>query len=184
MSFQFSKPTAPAMGGFFKPAEHDGHLILITQVYAIEDRYDQFKGKEVPAATVDLVDLNDAAQELREGVLVTHTGIVNRLSAGQSLVLGRIGKATTKSGFEAWVLEEYREDSDDVVRAQAWMEAREKGITQPAPQAAPAPAPQPQQQTPAPQAPAATLPAAGGGQAMADPNDPAVQALLQSLQQK
>ena len=176
MSFQFSKPTAPAMGGFLKPAQCEGHLLLVTQVYEIKDRFDNFKGKEIPAATVDLVDLDDPAQELREGVLVTHTGIVNRLSPGQALLLGRIGKATTKSGFEAWVLEEYREDSDDAVRAQAWMEAREKGITQPAPQAAPAapPAPAPvQQQAPAPTA-----------TPMADPSDPAVQALLASLQQQ
>ncbi|GAA0989183.1 hypothetical protein Q7689_11335 [Nocardiopsis tropica] len=182
MSFQFSKPSVPAMGGFFKPAEHAGHLILITQVYAIEDRFDQFKQREVPAATVDLVDLDEVPGEgLREGVLVTHTGIVNRLHAGQSLVLGRIGKAITKSGFEAWVLEEYREDSDDAVRAQAWMEAREKGITRPVPQTAPAapvPAPAQQEATAAPASPAPAAPA------MADPSDPAVQALLASLRQK
>ena len=85
------------------------------------------------------------------------------------MVLGRIGKAPTKNGFEAWVLAEF-DPATDAPRAQAWIEAQGKPtVSQPAP----APA---QQQAPAPAAPAAP--------AMADPNDPAVQALLQSLQQK
>lgn len=168
MSFQFSQPSAPAMGGFFKPAEHDGHLILITNVHKIEDRFDQFKGREVPAATCDLVDLDDTAEGLREGVLVTHGGLVNRLHPGAHMVLGRIGKAQTKSGFEAWVLAEF-DPATDAPRAQAWIETQGKPqVSQPAP--APAPA------APAPQAQATP--------AMADPNDPAVQALLASLQQK
>lgn len=168
MSFNFSQPSAPAMGGFLKPAEHEGHLVLITQVHRIEDRYDQFKAREVPAATVDLVDLDSEDRELREGALVTHTGIVNRLSPGAHMVLGRIGKAPTKSGFEAWVLAEFDPNADPA-RAQAWLDSQSGG----------APAAQPQQQTPAPQQ---QTPAPGGGQSMADPNDPAVQALLASLQ--
>ena len=177
MTFQFSQPSAPAMGGFFKPAEHDGHLILITNVHKIEDRFDQFKGKEVPAATCDLVDLDEVPGEgLREGVLVTHGGLVNRLHPGAHMVLGRIGKATTKSGFEAWVLAEF-DPEKDAPRAQAWIEAQGKpAVSQPAP----APV---QQQAPAPTAPAAPAPQAPAP-AMADPNDPAVQALLASLQQK
>lgn len=180
MSFQFNQPSAPAMGGFFKPAEHDGHLVLIINVHTIEDRYDNFKGRDVPAATCDVVDLDEPNPELREGVLVTHTGLVTRLHPGAHMVLGRIGKAPTKSGFEAWVLAEFDPNSDPA-RAQAWLE--KQGNT-------PAPA---QQQAPAQQAPAAPAPAApapaqqqtptpGGGQSMADPNDPAVQALLKSLQ--
>lgn len=175
MSFQFNQPSAPAMGGFFKPAEHDGHLVLIINVHTIEDRYDNFKGREVPAATCDVVDLDEPNPELREGVLVTHTGIVNRLHPGAHMVLGRIGKAPTKSGFEAWVLAEFDPNSDPA-RAQAWLDKQNSGAPAaqaqqqaPAPQAAPAPAPAPQQQAPA-------------AQSMADPNDPAVQALLQSLQ--
>lgn len=183
MSFQFNQPSAPARGGFFKPAEHDGHLILITNVHKIEDWYDNFKGRDVPAATCDLVDLDSQDRELREGVLVTHTGIVNRLHPGAHMVLGRIGKAPTKNGFEAWVLAEF-DPATDAPRAQAWIEAQGKPtVSQPAP----APA---QQQAPAPAAPASyeaasTTPApAPAAPAMADPNDPAVQALLQSLQQK
>mgnify|MGYP001201178289 FL=1 len=154
----FSQPSGG--GGFFKPAEHDGHLVLITNCHKIEDRYDQFKGRDVPAAPVDVVDL-DGDQALREGVLMTHGGLVNRLSVGAHMVLGRIGKAPTASGFEAWVLGPFTEGADDV-RAEQWVTNHQK----------PAPAP-----APAPQAPAASAPA------MADPNDPAVQALLKSLQQ-
>lgn len=178
MSFTFSQPSGG--GGFFKPADHDGHLILITNCHKIEDRFDQFKGKDVPAATVDVVDL-DGDQELREGVLMTHGGLVNRLATGAHMVLGRIGKATTTSGFEAWVLGPFDENGQDAQRAGAWLEAQARGqVSQPAPQAAPA-APV-QQQAPAPAAPAAPAPQAQAAPAMADPNDPAVQALLQSLQ--
>lgn len=170
----FSQPSGG--GGFFKPAEHEGHLVLITNCHKIEDRYDQFKGKDVPAATVDVVDL-DGDQELREGVLMTHAGLVNRLSPGAHMVLGRIGKATTSGGFEAWVLAPFDEAGDDARRAEAWVVNYQRpAVAQPQQQAAPAPAapaaPAPAQQ----QAPAAAAPA------MADPNDPAVQALLQSLQ--
>ncbi|WP_017612095.1 hypothetical protein [Nocardiopsis salina] len=172
MSFTFTQPSNNA-GGFFRPAEHDGHLVLITQVHKIEDRYDQFKKHEVPAATCDLVDLDDSAQ-LREGVLITHTGIVNRLSPGAHMVLGRIGKALTKNGFEAWVLAEFDPNSDPA-RAQAWLDKQNSGAPAAQPEQTPAsqaaPAPAPQQQAPA-------------AQGMADPSDPAVQALLQSLQQK
>ena len=184
MSFQFSQPSAPAMGGFFKPAEHDGHLILITNVHKIEDRFDQLKGKDVPAATCDLVDLDEVPGEgLREGVLVTHGGLVNRLHPGAHMVLGRIGKATTKSGFEAWVLAEF-DPATDAPRAQAWIEAQGKPqVSQPAPDPTTAPVQQQAPAAPAPAAPAAPAPQAQAP-AMADPNDPAVQALLASLQQK
>ncbi|MFC9089016.1 hypothetical protein [Nocardiopsis dassonvillei] len=181
MSFTFSQPSGG--GGFFKPAEHDGHLVLITNCHKIEDRYDQFKGRDVPAATVDVVDL-DGSAELREGVLMTHGGLVNRLTPGAHMVLGRIGKAPTSSGFEAWVLGPFDEQGQDAARAQAWLDGQARPqMSQPAtPQAAPAApaAPAPVQQQ-APAAPAAPAPAAP---AMADPNDPAVQALLASLQQK
>ncbi|WP_017599219.1 hypothetical protein [Nocardiopsis lucentensis] len=165
MSFTFSQPSGG--GGFFKPAEHDGHLVLITNCHKIEDRYDQLKGKETPAATVDVVDL-DGDAELREGVLMTHGGLVNRLSPGAHMVLGRIGKATTSSGFEAWVLQPFDETGQDTQRAQAWLENHAKPT-------------QPQQQASAAQTPAAP---ASSATPMADPNDPAVQALLASLQQK
>ena len=177
MSFSFSQPSGG--GGFFKPAEHEGHLILITNCHKIEDRFDQFKGKDVPAATVDVVDLDAPTPELREGVLMTHGGLVNRLSPGAHMVLGRIGKATTNSGFEAWVLAPFDEAGQDAARAGAWLEVQSRNqVSQPAPQTAPAPAPV-QQQAPAPAAPA---PQTTPTPAMADPNDPAVQALLQSLQ--
>jgi len=164
----FSQPSGG--GGFFKPAEHENHLVLITNCHSIEDRYDTFKGKEIPSATCDIVDLDDPAATLRERILVTHSGIVNRLSPGAHMVLGRIGKAPTKSGFEAWVLGPFTEGVDDT-RAEQWVmnSARPtmaQPVATPAPQQAPAPAP----------APAASAPA------MADPNDPAVQALLADLQ--
>lgn len=175
MTFPFTQPSGG--GGFFKPAEHENHLVLITQVHKVEDRFDSFKEREIPAATVDLIDLDDPVEELRKGILITHTGIVNRLSAGAHMVLGRIGKAPTKNGFEAWVLAEFDPNADPA-RAQAWLDKQNSG----------APAAQPQQQTPAPQAAPAPASApqqqAPATQGMADPSDPAVQALLASLQRQ
>ena len=176
MSFQFNQPSGN--GGYFKPAKANGHLVLILDVYSIDTRFDSMKGGDAPIATVDLVDLDEPGQELRERCWITHEGILNKFAVGDRMVLGRIGQVPTKNGNQAWVLGAFNEDVDGH-RAGAWMDARSRlGITQPAPQAAPAatPAPAPvQQQAPAPAPQAAP---------MADPNDPAVQALLASLQQQ
>ncbi|WP_116248188.1 hypothetical protein [Nocardiopsis sp. FIRDI 009] len=176
MSFTFSQPTG---GGFFKPVEHDGHLVLITNCHKIEDRYDHFKARDVPAATVDVVDL-DGDQKLREGVLMTHGGLVNRLSPGAHMVLGRIGKATTSSGFEAWVLAPFDEQGADARRAQEWLDSQTPDQASAAPRAESGTASSTQE----PVRQRASSTATAGTPAMADPNDPAVQALLASLQQK
>ena len=137
----FNQPAAG--GGFFKPAEANGHLVLITTVHEIAKRFDQLRNEEIDQAVVDLVDLDAAGQELRERINVTHKGIVSRLTAGSGLVLGRIGQVATTSGFQAWALLPFAEGSDDV-RAGAWVTAHQPSFTQAAaPQAAPAPAPAP-----------------------------------------
>lgn len=153
--------------GYFKPAEAAGHLVLITRVHEISTRYDDLKGADAPIATVDLVDLDAPGQELRERAFVTHAGIINRLSVGSSMVLGRIGQAPTKSGNHAWVLDRFQEGVDDA-RAAQWVQANhQRQMTQPAPaSAAPVPAAPLQAATPT------TNPA----------QTPEVQALIQSLQ--
>lgn len=163
----FNQPSAG--GGFFKPAEHSGHLVLFTVVHEIGKKFDQLKQAEIDQAVVDVVDL-DGDNELRERVAVTHAAIVNRLAAGATFVLGRIGQVATKSGFQAWALLPFNEGTDDV-KAEAWVNAHKPTFNQAAPAAAAQAA-----------APAAAQPpvntATGEIAAGVNLNDPAVQALL------
>ncbi|WP_432139745.1 hypothetical protein [Streptomyces sp. bgisy154] len=168
----FNQPTAG--GGFLKPAEMNGHLVLFTVVHEIGKRYDQLRNEEIDQAVVDVVDL-EGDNELRERVNVTHKGIVSRLDSGATFVLGRIGQVSTKSGFQAWALLPFNEGTDDA-KAEAWVNAHKPTFTQAAPPqtaaaASPAPAAQPPVNT-------TTGEIAGG----VDLSDPAVQALLAQVQ--
>lgn len=173
----FNQPSEAAFGGFFKPADHNGHLILITVVHSIGKKFDTLRNEEIDQADVDIVDL-EGDNQLREHVNITHKAIVSRLSAGATLILGRIGQVPTKSGFQAWALNPFNEGVDDV-KAGAWVTANQPTFTQaatPAPQPAPAPAaPQPAAQPPVN---TTTGEIAGG----VDLNDPAVKALLAQVQ--
>lgn len=172
----FNQPTAG--GGFLKPAEMNGHLVLFTVVHEIGKRYDQLRNEEIDQAVVDVVDL-EGDSELRERVNVTHKGIVSRLAPGATFVLGRIGQVATKSGFQAWALLPFNEGVDDA-KAEAWVNAHKPTFTQ----AAPAPAAAPVQTAPAP-APAAQPPVnttTGEITGGVDLSDPAVQALLAQVQ--
>jgi len=137
----FNQPTSS--GGFFKPADANGHLILVTTVHEITQRYDDLRKKDMDNATVDLVDLDDGGQELQERVIVSHPALVNRLSVGGGLTLGRIGQIPTQSGFQAWALLPFQEGVDDK-RAEQWVHAHRPTFNQAAaPAAAPAPVPAP-----------------------------------------
>jgi hypothetical protein len=121
--------------GYFKPADHDGSLILITTVHSIERKFDQMRGEDIDQATVDLVDIT-ADGELTERVFISHKGIVNRLHVGDANILGRIGQVETKTGMKAWVLNSFTDE--DVPLATAWVTKSRGGFTPPA--EAPAPA--------------------------------------------
>ena len=130
----FSQPATSS--GFFKPADHSGHLILITLVHRFEQRYDEMKGEEITVAITNLVDL-DFDMQLRENVIMSHPGIVNRLRATATNVLGRIGQTPTKKGHPAWVLNDATGNAADIATATAWVEKQNTNtFTQPA--AAPA----------------------------------------------
>lgn len=172
----FNQPTEAAFGGFFKPAEHNGHLVLITVVHSIGKKFDTLRNEEIDQADVDVVDL-DTDGQLREHVNITHKAIVSRLTPGATLILGRIGQVPTKSGFQAWALNPFNEGVDDK-KAEAWVNAHKPTFTQAAPaapQTAPAAAPAPAAQPPVN---TATGEIAGG----VDLGDPSVQALLAQLQ--
>jgi hypothetical protein len=161
MTTAFAQPSPS--GTFLKPADLNGHLILVTDVVETFDRYDELAGKDKLNARFSYVDL-DGDQQLVTDAINSHPGIALRLKAhaGKGTpVLGRITQeASKKAGFNAaWVLGEFTEGVDDV-RASAWLAAHAaKAVAQPAPVAAPTvAAPAPVAPTPAPVAPvAATL---------------------------
>lgn len=115
----FNQPTSG--GGFLKPAEHQNHLLLFTNVKRSDRRYDELRKGEIDEFTVDVVDL-DGDQLLRENVKVGHVGITNKLTVGATNVLGRISTVDTGKGNPAWVLVGFNDA--DVPKAQAWVEAQ------------------------------------------------------------
>lgn len=108
-------------GAFFKPADHNGHLVLFTAIKDVHRRYDELRKGEIDEYVVDFVDL-DGDQQLRTDVKVGHVGITNKLSKGAKNVLARVGTVDTGKGNPAWVLHNFQDA--DVPRAQAWVEAQ------------------------------------------------------------
>jgi hypothetical protein len=112
----FNQPAS--MGSYFKPSDHNGHLILITKVKSSQRRFDEMRKAEIDEFIVDLVDL-DGDQILHEDVKVSHVGITNRLRIGSANILGRIGSVNTGKGHPAWVLNSFTDT--DVPKAQLWV---------------------------------------------------------------
>ena len=130
----FQQPTTSS--GYFKPRDHVGELILITEVHEMRQRYDEMKKADTTEAIVDLAVITEDGP-LEERVVVSHAGIVNRLTVGARNVLGRIGTTPTKSGHDAYILKSY-DDGDDQI-AMAWVN-KQQGFSQPAAAAPAAPA--------------------------------------------
>jgi hypothetical protein len=106
-------------GGFFKPADHDGSLVLFTSVSAPETRFDALRNADIEQVRVDFVDFADG--ELKRDCIVSHIGLTSRLK-GKSMVLGRIGQAETRSGKHAWVLTRF--SPEDEATAKAWLDSQ------------------------------------------------------------
>lgn len=165
MTTQFAQPSASGL--FLRPADLNGHLVLVTEVTEAFDRYDDLAGKDKLNVRFNYVDL-DGDQQLVEDAISSHPGIALRLKphVGKgSAVLGRIGQEPSKkAGFNpTWVLGEYQEGVDDV-RASQWLTQRaQQQMQQPTPAAQAAPAAAPSMAThghaPAPAPVAAPAPA-------------------------
>ena len=125
----FNQPAV--MGSYFKPSDHNGHLVLITRVKTTQRRFDEMRKAEIDEFVVDIVDL-DGDQILHEDVKISHIGITNRLRVGSTNILGRIGSVNTGKGHPAWVLNSFADT--DVPKAQAWV--TQKQFAQPQPQPA------------------------------------------------
>jgi hypothetical protein len=154
-------------GGFFESKNALGHLVLITKVHSITQVTDTYGGvaRLVDEVVMDLVDLDAIDPQTgqpahRERVKNQHVGIVNRLTVGKELVLGRIGQVQTANGNTTFVLQPF-DEATDAPRAAAWVNAWRAGqVAQPqapapafpAPPAAFPPVPGPQVPVAAPQA--------------------------------
>lgn len=158
----FNQPATS--GGYFEAKNAINHLILITRVHSVYHNADNvYAGKPQPRdeAKVDLVDL-DSDGQLRERVIVTHPGLVNRLVTGATNVLGRIGQVPSEKGNPAYVLNNY--EPHDVPRAHQWVAAYQAGQFQ-----SPAEQPGNGPQTAAPAQAPATAPAQVPAPAQAPP---------------
>jgi hypothetical protein len=157
----FSQPTS---GDWFKPKDISGHLILVTKVHEVGERYDNLSGRDKPYAIMDYVDLDEPGQELHAHVNDNHPGVANKLVKAHrtgEMVLGRITQVPSDKGNPAWVLGPYVEGQDDQ-RALAWVNAHPinnfgQQTTTSSRAAAPRPQPPPAQQY-APQPPAVPAP--------------------------
>lgn len=124
----------PAGGGvFFRPADHNGNLILVIEAFAEETRYDDMRKGDVRDVTVDLVDLDADEPEILGGVVLSHKGLTRHVKVGDTMVLGRIGTVETKKGT-AYVLNRFTEE--DAAQAEKWVENNKTRPTFTAPRSA------------------------------------------------
>lgn len=169
MTEQFAAPDNS--GGFFQPAEMNGHLLVI-EVHSVETEVPTVHGpSDAVKATVHDID----AQTTEEDALIFPKVLFSSLrkQVGHK-VLGILGQGIAKPGQSApWVLNDASGDAAAAARATAYLAARAAGqFSAPAPGAnfttAPVAAP------PAP-APAAAAPP------QVDLTDPNVVAALAAL---
>lgn len=123
-NYTFNQPSEPITEyhRFVKPADMDGHLLLILSVDGKREVFDKFKGSNVMTVEVTLVDLDGA--KVPQKVRWQHGGLVSRLNVGEQNVLVRMGKVQTKKGFAAWSLIAHK--PADTTVAVEWLEANSK----------------------------------------------------------
>lgn len=109
-------------GGYFKPAQHEGSLVLFESVIEAGREFDQMANIERDTRTVVVVDLDGNCTP--RTVKVTHGGIVKKLPVGATNILGRIEKVKTSNGYQAWVLQPYK--AEDAAQAKAWIDGGRK----------------------------------------------------------
>ena len=117
----FNQPTEDSTAGgvfYFKPADNDGDLLLIETVIEAGREFDQMTNSERDFRVVSLVNLDRDATPAT--VKVTQSALVRKLPAGQTMILGRLGKAKTSNGYNAWVLNPYT--PADAAKAKAWLD--------------------------------------------------------------
>lgn len=131
--------TAPAGGGdFIDCREMVGDLVLFVAIRSSRTRWDDLREEDATILTIDFVNLSKEG-ELLTGVQCSDKYVVNKLSVGQTYVLGRIQQLEPKkAGWKgAIILAPYEEA--DIAVAQKWVEANKpKAFAGPAEEAKPA----------------------------------------------
>ena len=137
MTEQFAAPDNS--GGFFQPAEMNGHLLVI-EVHSVETEVPTVHGpSDAVKATVHDID----AQTTEEDALIFPKVLVSSLrkQVGHK-VLGILGQGIAKPGQSApWVLNDASGDAAAAARATAYLAALAAGQFSAPEVATPAPAP-------------------------------------------
>lgn len=120
----FNQPiedNASSGGGvlYFKPAENDGDLILFETVIEAGREFDQMANAEREFRIVTAINLDTDATPTT--YKVTHGALVRKLPVGATMILGRIGKAKTSNGYNAWVLVPHT--PADAAKAKTWLDS-------------------------------------------------------------
>lgn len=137
MTTPFAAP-ATSESSSVKPADLEGHLLIITPVEYKTGI--QTSLGEAEAIEVDLVDLDTATQH--SSVLFFNVALRNSLrpNIGKQ-VLARIGKGVAKPGKSApWVLVNAADNQADIDKATAYLAGKVSAPATTAPQAAAVPA--------------------------------------------
>jgi hypothetical protein len=116
----FNQPTdgESTGGGYFKPADNNGDLVLFTEVLSKGTEFDTMSNRDRDFVIVNYANL-DRDATIVEGAKVTHAALVRKLAVGATNILGRIGQAKTSNGYNAWVLNAHTEA--DAKQASTWI---------------------------------------------------------------
>ena len=166
-------------GGFFQPAEMNGHLLVI-EVHSVETEVPTVHGpSDAVKATVHDID----SQMTEEDALIFPKVLFSSLrkQVGHK-VLAVLGQGVAKPGQSApWVLNDASGDPAAAARATAYLAARAQGqFSAPAPGASFTPQPAPAQPATPAQAAQHTAAAAPPQVDLTDPNVVAALAALQA----
>jgi hypothetical protein len=110
---------APSQGGSVRPADLEGHLLIVEPIEYVQSISTSFGDKD--AIRVNIHDVTDQASH--EDVLLFGTALIGSLkSQVGKRVLGVLGKGTAKPGQAApWVLDDATSDAKAVKAATAYL---------------------------------------------------------------
>lgn len=110
---------APSQGGSVRPADLEGHLLIVEPIEYVQSISTSFGDKD--AIRVNIHDVTEEASH--EDVLLFGTALIGSLkSQVGKRVLGVLGKGTAKPGQAApWVLDDATSDAKAVKAATAYL---------------------------------------------------------------
>jgi len=110
---------APSQGGSVRPADLEGHLLIVEPIEYVQSISTSFGDKD--AIRVNIHDVTDQASH--DDVLLFGTALIGSLkSQVGKRVLGVLGKGTAKPGQAApWVLDDATSDAKAVKAATAYL---------------------------------------------------------------